>query len=264
LASPNGLITPNGNIQVRHGDTQIFVLTPADGYTFSTVTVDNDGMMQSAIARVSVWITPVNDPPVANNSMLEVIEDQWIESMLNANDIDSIDLSFSIVSGSTKGEITIINAQTGAYRFTPDLNANGFDAFVFQVVDSEAKSCTGQVSIDITTENDRPEAIDCVFYALEDHTITGQLKAVDPDHDPLVFTLINTAAKGTMTLTNPSTGEFVYIPFDHENGRDDLTFQVSDAQLASNTATISMILTPVNDPLTGLLMVYHMNQNRSQ
>lgn len=116
------------------------------------------------------------------------------------------------------------------------------------MVDSEAKSCTGQVSIDITAENDRPEAINCVFYALEDHTISGQLNAVDPDHDPLVFTLIHTAAKGTMTLTNPSTGEFVYIPFDHENGRDELTFQVSDAHLASNTATINMIITPVNDP----------------
>jgi hypothetical protein len=29
------------------------------------------------------------------------------------------------------GELKSNMAQTGAYRFTPDLNANGFDAFVF-------------------------------------------------------------------------------------------------------------------------------------
>jgi hypothetical protein len=230
--------------------TGAFIYTPfpdANGNDAFTV-ISDDGLSQSEIALISVRITPVNDPPVAHNATLNTTEDQWIESTLIAQDIDSITLTFQVIQTAQKGNVEILDAQHGIYRYTSDLNANGFDTFVFMVHDSESASCTGIVSIQIMAENDPPEALTCHYYTLEDHSISGQLTAIDPDNDNLVFTLIKTSNKGTITLTDPAKGQFVYIPFANVNGLDVLSFQVNDGQLASNTADISIAITPVNDP----------------
>ncbi|MBF0449742.1 MAG: tandem-95 repeat protein [Candidatus Magnetomorum sp.] len=229
-----------------------------DGFTV----VADDGLSQSQIALVSVWITPVNDPPVAIESRVETTEDQWIESTLNAQDNDSISLTFQVVQAAKKGCVDILDAGTGLYRYTPDMNANGFDSFIYWVSDGNAASCTGVATIQIMPENDAPFAMNDLFLTFEDQSFSGQLTAIDVDKDNLIFTVITNSTKGALTLTNPSTGQFVYIPYANENGSDHLSFQVTDGELFSNTASINISIIPKNDPPEVISQLLETSENK--
>jgi len=71
-------------------------------------------------------------------------------------------------------------------------------------------------------------------------TLTGS----DPDGDPLTFNIVQGPEHGTLSGTVPSV---VYQPEANFNGSDSFTFTVSDGQLTSNPATVSITVTPVND-----------------
>jgi large repetitive protein len=68
----------------------------------------------------------------------------------------------------------------------------------------------------------------------------------DVDHDPLTVALITGPSHGQVGL-NPN-GTFSYTPDANYNGSDSFQYQVSDGQLQSNTATVNITITAVNDP----------------
>jgi len=70
--------------------------------------------------------------------------------------------------------------------------------------------------------------------------LRGFLKATDSDGDALTFELITNAAKGNVVI-DPVTGAFTYTSNRRgAEGRDQITFRVTDGTLASNTATITI------------------------
>ena len=52
--------------------------------------------------------------------------------------------------------------------------------------------------------------------------------------------------KGTVEITNPTTGDFTYTPFENANGQDSFDFNVSDGQ-EDDAATVTIIINPEND-----------------
>ena len=62
-------------------------------------------------------------------------EDTALNGVLVATDVDNTVLTYSIVTNCTKGAATITNASTGAFSYTPNLNANGSDSVTFRVSD---------------------------------------------------------------------------------------------------------------------------------
>ena len=78
-------------------------------------------------------------------------------------------------------------------------------------------------------------------YSLKSNTVLrGFLKATDSDGDALTFELITNAAKGNVVI-DPVTGAFTYTSNRRgAEGRDQITFRVTDGTLASNTATITI------------------------
>lgn len=78
----------------------------------------------------------------------------------------------------------------------------------------------------------------------EDTTLGIALTGSDPDGDPLTFNIVQAPAHGTLSGTVPNV---VYQPEANFNGSDSFTFTVSDGQLTSNPATVSINVTPVND-----------------
>ncbi|KPA12982.1 hypothetical protein MHK_006810, partial [Candidatus Magnetomorum sp. HK-1] len=53
---------------------------------------------------------------------------------LSANDADNDSLTYSIVEQSTKGSVTLVDANSGQFQYTPNPGAVGIDIFYFGVV----------------------------------------------------------------------------------------------------------------------------------
>ncbi|PYQ97912.1 MAG: hypothetical protein DMF97_13405, partial [Acidobacteria bacterium] len=75
-----------------------------------------------------------------------------------ATDIDGPSLTYSLVTtgAAAHGTVTITNASTGAYSYTPDANYNGPASFTFKANDGTLDSNTATISITVTAGNDAP------------------------------------------------------------------------------------------------------------
>jgi hypothetical protein len=92
--------------------------------------------------------------------------------------------------------------------------------------------------------NRAPVAADDAISTPENTATNGTLGASDPDGDPLTYSVVANAAKGTATITNAATGAFTYTPNGNATGTDSFTFKASDGSLDSNTARIGVTITP--------------------
>ena len=68
----------------------------------------------------------------------------------------------------------------------------------------------------------------------------------DPENDLLTAVLVANPHHGTVTLN--SNGSFTYKHDGSETTRDSFTYKVNDGKADSNTATVTITVTPVNDP----------------
>ncbi len=94
--------------------------------------------------------------------------------------------------------------------------------------------------------NQAPVAYDDTLYVTEDTPKQERLRATDSDDDQLVFSISSPAKKGSVTITDESTGEFEYTPNENVQGSDSFTFEVSDGK-TSASATISIKIQGVAD-----------------
>lgn len=79
----------------------------------------------------------------------------------------------------------------------------------------------------------------------EDTMLVIHLTASDPDDDPLTWTIVQPPANGELNGNPPN---LTYTPNPNFFGDDNFTFKVNDYEYESNLATVSIVVTPVNDP----------------
>jgi VCBS repeat-containing protein len=243
------IITSGPSHGALSGTAPNLTYTPAahywgpDAFSFKV----NDGSVDSNVATVSITVTAVNDPPQAGAGTNATDEDQAVDGALSATDADGDALTHSVVSNPSKGTVTITNAATGAYTYVPNANENGSDSFTFKANDGTTDSNTATVSITIAPVNDAPVAADGNLSTDEDTSANGTLSATDADGDALTYSVVSDGTKGTVTITNPATGAYTYVPNADENGSDSFTFKVNDGGGDSNEASVSVTILPVND-----------------
>jgi VCBS repeat-containing protein len=194
-------------------------------------------------ATVSVAIAPVNDAPVAEDAAGTGSEDQKIEGMANATDIDRDKLSYSVATRPRSGTVTIA-ADTGSFTYTPKPHFFGNDSFTFQVSDGKAKD-TGVVKLTVASVNDVPEPKPAQVKATEDRPAAGRVEASDIDRDKLTWSIALQPSKGKVDL-DAARGSFKYTPDKDANGDDSFTVKVSDGK-SSKDAKVSVAIAPVND-----------------
>ena len=122
-----------------------------------------------------------------------------------------------------------------------------------------AAALTDTITVDIavTNVNDPPVALDDSLTIAEDtSTTTVDVIANDSDQDgdTLSVTAIGTGedapTNGTAALKQGSTSTIAYTPNPDFHGQDSFTYTVSDGIGGTDTATVSVTVTPVNDPPT--------------
>ena len=104
-APANGSVTlnPDGTFSYTHNGAE----TTTDSFTYRA----NDGSLDSADARVTITINPVNDPPVGSSLASETNEGTAIPITLSGTDLDNDPLTFTIVSGPFAGTLELVTPQ---------------------------------------------------------------------------------------------------------------------------------------------------------
>jgi VCBS repeat-containing protein len=211
----------------------------ADSFTYKA----NDGSLDSYIATVSLTVTPVNDAPVAAVAVATTLEDVVLTGTVTATDVDNPVLTYALVSGPAHGTLTF--QADGSYSYTPAANYNGTDSFTYKANDGSLNSNTATVNLTITAVNDAPVATVASVTTAEDTGFNNHVTATDVEGDPLTYSLVSGPAHGTLTFN--TDGTYSYTPAADYNGADSFTYKANDGSLDSNTATVSLTVTPVND-----------------
>jgi len=245
----NGTITSLGNGQVtyKHNGSN----TTSDSFAY---TVADSNSNVSVPATVSVTITPVNNPPVTQPDTATVSEGGSVDINVLSNDtvtFDGLDpASVTIVTAPTNG--TAIVLSNGSIRYTHSGTESTSDVLFYTVRGNNGLvSSSTRVDITITAVNDGPLAVNDEANVLEGGTVNIPVLANDTDSDNAIDTatvvIVNSPSNGTAIL---GVGGVVQYTHDGtETTVDSFTYRVSDVSgKASNLATVSISITPVNDP----------------
>ena len=237
----------NGQISYQHNGTA----TTTDQFTY-TITDSNSNVSLPGI--VSITITPVNQPPVTTADTAVVNEGESVDIPVLANDtiaFDGLDTSsVTVVTSPTRGTAVVLN--TGAIRYTHDGSETSSDFLLYTVRGNNGLvSAPTRVDLTITPANDGPVAVNDQASVNEGGVVNIPVLANDSDSDNPIDTatvvIINTPTNGTAVLG--VAGVVVYTHNGSESTNDRLTYRVSDVSgKASNLATVSIAIAPVNDP----------------
>jgi len=217
--------------------------TPAANYvgadSFQFQVTDRDGASQ---ATISITVTPVNDPPIANPQTLSTPEDTSLPITLTASDVDDETLTITSVGTPAHGTL---NGTAPNLTYSPAPNYNGPDSFTFTVTDAANATSTATISIIVTPVNDPPIADPQTLITPEDTPLLVTLTGSEIDGDALAFSVISPPAHGTLNGVAPN---LTYTPAEDYNGPDGFAFEVDDGRGGTATAAVSIEVTPVNDP----------------
>ncbi|MGP0205250.1 cadherin-like domain-containing protein, partial [Pseudomonas sp. NCHU5216] len=140
----------------------------------------------------------------------------------------------------------VMNAD-GRFTYTPDPDWNGTDGFTYRVTDGELVSAPASITLNVTPVNDAPLAGDARFTLEEDSTLAIDLLtlASDIEGDALTVEILSGPQHGQLVMN--ADGRFTYSPDPDWNGTDGFTYRVTDGELVSAPASITLNVTPVND-----------------
>ena len=174
---------------------------------------------------------------------------------VRATDIDSANVTYSILSGNddgyfaidpVTGEISLTPAGAAAFVNDYEAGANAH-ALVIGATDGTATT-TIPVTLNEQNLNEAPEAPDQTKTTNEDTPVSGQVVGSDVDGDTLTYTKGSNPSHGTVTV-NPN-GTYTYVPNANFNGTDSFTVTVNDGQGGTTTSTVTVTVNPVNDAPT--------------
>ncbi len=213
-----------------------------DSFTFSV----NDGKADSDQVMISIDVQAVNDAPKANPHSETTKENKSVSAALTGSDVDGEPLMFIICKKPEHGTLTFdANFSTnGSFIYTPLPNFTGTDIFTFKLNDGELDSAPATVSINVAS-NLLPVAEAHSVTTEEDTPVGIRLIGSDPDSDPLAYSMVTGPSHGSLKGTAPN---LTYTPNPNFNGSDSFTFKINDGAADSAPATVSIMVSSVNDP----------------
>ena len=231
--APNVTYTPNPDF---NGD---------DSFTYTV----SDGTATSDPGTVTLHVTPVNDRPVPVDGAVTTDEDTFVDFTLQASDIDSPTLTYSIVTQPADGVVQSTGGAGGAgRRYVPAHNANGTRSFTFRVSDGSL-TADATVTITINPVNDPPVTTDDFTITDPDTALTYDVVANDSDidGDAVALDSVDPTTNGTAAIVD---GKLVYTPNAGFTGFELVGYTVSDGHggTAHGTAHVGVGMFPPGAP----------------
>lgn len=190
--------------------------------------------------------TNASQAPVAIDQTVTVMQEASVGVTLNATDPNQDSLTYQVVSQPSSGTLSGIPPNL---TYTPNSGYHGADFFTFKANDGQFDSNVGVVSLSVTplpVVNTAPVAQGQNLDIFQDTAASVTLLAVDPQDDPLTYTVTSNPNKGALTGTAPN---LVYTPNNGVSGNDSFTFKASDGELESNEVTVNIVIHAAGSPV---------------
>ena len=250
------LVLQGGISFSRSGGAIDLTITPiANRFGTTTITLLASDGIGSTTTTFELTVTPVNDPPQAEDKSIVVYEDnETTLSLVTPNaDLDGDKLSVSLDTPPAHGTATVNLDKTVTY--VPNTNYDGTDSFIYLLSDGNGGSDTGTVSITILPAND-PPAISNLVYShetLEDTPVNVTLTLADIDTDwadrTVSFASNNSGLLPVANIVMSGSGDnktLALTPKANQFGTAIITVTLSDGQF-SVSQDFQLVVAAVND-----------------
>jgi len=195
-------------------------------------------------------ITTTNSPPVADAGPDQQVAEGSTAGLDGAGssdvDFDPLTYQWSFTSKPTGSAAALSDAAAVRPFFLADLAG----AYVAQLIVNDGKVNSQPDTVTIIVKA-APVATDDIYHVAENGALSVPPPGVltndrDADGDPLTALLMTGPANGTLAFN--ADGSFTYTPNVHFNGIDRFSYRATDRFQESNTATVTLIVDPVNHP----------------
>jgi hypothetical protein len=163
---------------------------------------------------------------------------------LAGTDPDGDPLTYHIVTGPSNG--TLSGTEPNLI-YTPNPDFWGQDEFSFKLHDGIENSMLASVLIKVRAVEDIPMPNHINVKLREDTSFPITLSGIDPDNDPLTFSVVKAPSHGRLSGEAPN---LTYTPDPNFSWLDSFSFTVSDGKAQSELGIVSISVIPVNDPPT--------------
>ena len=248
---------PDGTFEYIHDGSE----STSDSFTYYAF----DGTSKSNLATVTLSISAVNDVPVALVDSYSLNEGETLTAssiLENDIDLDGDSLTAVMVTTVQHGELTLNS--DGTFIYIHNGGESTFDSFTYYAFDGALASNIVTVTLNIAGVNDAPMAVADNYTLNEGETLlasTVLINDIDLDGDALTVVKVKGTEFGELSLN--VDGTFTYIHNGDENTQDTFTYYVYDGALSSNTTTVTLMISSVNDAPIAVADNYTLNEGET-
>ncbi|HCH0719094.1 TPA: tandem-95 repeat protein, partial [Vibrio parahaemolyticus] len=249
LSVENFIIDKGNGTLVDNGDGTWTFTPQIDDDTevsFTFDIIDDEDLVVSGSANLD--ILPINDAPNAENDVVTTGEDTAVTIDVLVNDSDVEGDVLSIQSASVPSEQGSVDIVDGKLVFTPAENFNGEATITYIVTDGDLTD-EANVTVTVTPVNDSPVAVDDTVSTQEDTVVTIDVLPNDSDVDGDKLSIQSASVPKEQGTVEVVDGKLVFTPTENFNGDAEITYTVTDGQLADE-AKVTVTVNPVNNAPT--------------
>jgi hypothetical protein len=213
----------------------------SDSFTYRAI--DTEGSSVLGIADVTV--SHVDHAPIASRDTVETAEDAVIvigNVLANDTDVDGDPLEVSDYTSASHG--TVVHNGDGTFTYTPYVDFNGLDSFIYTVQDGHGGTAVGLVSITVTPVADPLVAPETAILTSVGTAVDLTVPMIDADGDLLTLVGITQGIHGTVVTANETMH---YMPAPDFHGQDSFTYTLNDGRgrTATSMVTVTVAYPPV-------------------
>ena len=223
-----GSVLNAGNAQNLHVD-----FTPTDTTNYNNASKD-----------VAINVLKADTTTAVNSSANPSVQGQPVTFTATVSPSAATGTVQFKIDGSDFGSPAVLSGGTATSGSISTLSKGNHTVEAVYSGDVNYKGSIGSLIDGQTVTNQPPVAEDQSVSTNEDTALDITLTATDPDGDPLTYSIVDGPTHGTLSGTPPSV---TYTPNANYHGLDSFTFKANDGTVDSNTATISITVSSVND-----------------
>ena len=241
------LVEPSVNATVNINPQGELIYTPNTNYTgidqFTVSVSDNLGAKVEGV--IIITVEDVNDAPMVINNSFETDEDITLNGIIEATDVESQALSFSLLEQSElQGNLNL--ATDGSFTFIPNENFFGSTSFIVKVTDTGNAFVEQLITIHVNPIDDIPAVDNLTVSTVSGEKISGNLPLKDVDNQTLSYRIIKDVSNGVLAFSD--NGEYQYTPNTGFLGVDTFTYEVQDTSGNTAQAIISFTVIAKVEP----------------
>lgn len=240
----------NGSVSIN-GATATYIPSlnwnGTDTFTYKS----NDGTFDSNVGTVTTTIQAVDEDPNTIDIFVATDEDAPIDITLSAEEYDGDSYSFSVVSSTTNGTLSL-NGDVATY--TPNLNWYGTDIFTFQALDDRSITNIATATITVNPVNDAPNIEPITVEIDEDNGGNGTWSGIynfgDVEGDVITYSIDSSTAHpeilASFRFFLSHTWWLDIDPSEDYFGTHEYTYTASDG-MDTSTSTITLTVNNIYD-----------------